>query len=159
MTASSKTLRGAVALASMGLFLVLGCGDSTGLAKRYPVSGTVTYGGKPVEKGTISFVPAAPGGREATGEISGGSYSLTTAAPGDGALPGSYKVTVIAKEMDTTKLKEIAKGGQFHHDEHFAKALKNAKPLVPSKYGVPETSGLTAEVKAQSNSINFDLTD
>jgi hypothetical protein len=30
---------------------------------------------------------------------------------------------------------------------------------VPSKYTLPETSGLTAEVKAQSNTINFDLPD
>jgi hypothetical protein len=159
MTASSKTVRGAVALAGVGLLFVLGCGDSTGLAKRYPVSGKITYNGKPVEKGTISFVPTAPDGRSATGEISGGSYSLTTAEPGDGALPGSYKVTVIARDMDTSKLKEVAKGGQFHHDKEFAKAVSSAKPLVPSKYSLIDTSGLTAEVKAQSNPISFDLTD
>ena len=34
-----------------------GCGDDTGLAKRYAVSGKVTYKGQPVEKGTISFMP------------------------------------------------------------------------------------------------------
>jgi len=68
-------------------------------------------------------------------------------------------VTVTAKEMDTTEVKAIAKGGQFHHDEAFAKAAKNAKPLVPAKYSLADTSGLTAEVKAQSNKVNFDLTD
>ena len=38
-------------------FLVLAsCGSDDGLGKRYPVSGTVTYNGKPLEKGEISFV-------------------------------------------------------------------------------------------------------
>ena len=148
------------ALAGMGAVLVLGCGDPSGLPKRYPVSGTVTYQGKPVEKGRINFIPTQADGRAAGGEIENGEYSLTTAEPGDGAIPGSYKVTIIAVEVDTTKLKEIAKGGQFHHDKAFAKAVRTAKKLVPSKYQLPDTSGLTAEVKAQTNSgVNFELTD
>ena len=35
------------ALTTVGLLLIAGCGDETGLAKRYPVSGTVTYQDKP----------------------------------------------------------------------------------------------------------------
>ena len=46
-----------VAMAGLGLVTVLGCGDDTGLAQRYPVSGTVTYNGDPVEKGRIDFIP------------------------------------------------------------------------------------------------------
>jgi len=151
--------RAFVSLAGMGLVIVLGCSDESGLAKRYAVSGTVNYNGKPVEKGTITFTPNDPAGRTASGDISNGSYSLTTATPGDGALPGAYKVTVVAREMDTTKLQEVAKGGQHHHDADFAKAVKSAKVLVPAKYSLADTSGLTAEVKASSNSIPFDLKD
>jgi len=146
-------------LASMGVVACLGCGDDTGLAKRYPVSGKVTYKGTPLEKGSINFVPETPDGRPAGGQIENGRYSLTTLAPGDGALPGKYKVTILAQEADTAELQSIAKGGQFHHDKAFLKANKTAKALVPSKYNLPETSGLTEEVKAQSNSINFDLVD
>jgi hypothetical protein len=40
-----------------------------------------------------------------------------------------------------------------------ARANKVAKRLVPEKYSSPETSGLRAEVKAQSNSFDFPLTD
>lgn len=152
--------RVAAALGGMSAVLILGCGDSTGLEKRYPVSGTVTYQGKPVEKGSINFIPTQPEGRAAGGQIEDGDYSLTTAEPGDGALPGTYKVTIIAVEVDDTKMKEIAKGGQFHHDAAFAKALRTAKKLVPAKYQLPEMSGLTAEVKAQTNSgVDFELKD
>lgn len=149
--------RVAAVAAAAALLLVVGCSDNTGLGKRYPVAGTVKLKGQPVEKGTISFQPNDAAGRPAAGEISNGSYRLTTLAPNDGALPGSYKVTVTAQEMDTTELKEVAKGGQFHHDEKFAKAVANAKNLVPSKYRLADTSGLTADVKEQSNSIDFDL--
>ncbi len=158
-TATSFTRRAFVTFSGVGLVIVLGCSDSSGLPKRYAVSGTINYIGKPVEKGTITFSPSAKDGRVASGDIVDGSYSLSTADPGDGALPGSYKVTVIAKEMDTSELKNIAKGGQFHHDAAYAKAAKNAKKLVPSKYNLTDTSGLTAEVKPQSNHFNFDLTD
>jgi len=135
----------AVALGSVALLTCLalpGCGDGTGLAKRYPVSGKVTYKGAPVEKGRISFAPASADGRVADGQIENGYYRLTTLAPDDGALPGKYKVTVVSREMDTTELKAVAKGGQFHHDASFFKAAKNAKALVPSKYSLADTSGL-----------------
>lgn len=146
-------------LASMGILACIGCGDNTGLAKRYPVSGNVTYKGTAVEKGIISFVPTTADGRPAAGQIENGRYTLTTLAPSDGALPAKYKVTVVSKEVDTTEMKAIAKGGQFHHDKAFAKANQTAKSLVPAKYGLAETSGLEKEVKAQSNSIDFDLAD
>jgi hypothetical protein len=143
----------------MGIVACLGCGDDTGLAKRYPVSGKVTYKGAPIESGRISFEPTTPDARPAAGQIENGRYSLTTLAPGDGAIPGKYRVTVLSQEIDTSEMKEIAKGGQFHHDKAFAKAAKNAKNLVPSKYKLADTSGLEKEVKAESNSIDFDLVD
>jgi hypothetical protein len=157
-TLSDRGLRTAF-LASMGIVACLGCGDDTGLAKRYPVSGKVTYKGEPVQNARISFVPTAPDGRPAAGQVESGRYTLTTLAPNDGALPGKYKVTILSKEVDTSEMKNIAKGGQFHHDQAFARANKTAKSLVPSKYSLEETSGLEREVKAQSNSIDFDLVD
>lgn len=159
MTASrSSAFRAAALLAGMGLIFVLGCGDDTGLGKRYPVSGKVTYDGKPVEKGRIDFVSTS-GGRAASGDIVNGEYTLTTATPKDGALPGSYKVTIASVEVDTSQMEAVAKGGQFHHDKTFAKAVASAKKLVPSKYALADTSGLTAEVKEQSNKFDFDLKD
>src|SRR5262245_21062985 len=92
-----------VLTSGFALVLVIGCGDDTGLAKRFAVSGTVKYKGELVEKGRIDFIPTKPAeGRAASGEIDNGSYSLTTATSGDGALPGSYNVTVTSVEVDTS---------------------------------------------------------
>jgi hypothetical protein len=159
MTPNTFARRAIASFVGAALVIVTGCSDNTGLAKRYAVSGTVNYNGKPVEKGTVTFTPTQADGRVASGDIADGRYTLTTAEPGDGALPGSYKVTVSGKEMDTTELKAIAKGGQHHHDGAFAKAVKGAKALVPAKYSLADTSGLTAEVKAQSNTIPLELKD
>jgi hypothetical protein len=148
------------AFTGMGLLLVLGCGDDSGLAKRYPVSGTVTYNGAPVPKGNINFVSATPTGRAATGEIENGKITLTTATSGDGALPGSYKVTIISQDMDTSKLQAESKGGQFRHgSDEMIKAQKAAKNLVPPKYKLADTTDLTAEVKAEANTFKFELKD
>jgi len=50
------------------------------------VSGKVNYNGKPVPKGTITFVTLDRNGRNATGAIQpDGSYKLQTEDPGDGA--------------------------------------------------------------------------
>lgn len=149
----------AALLAAVGITSIAGCGDGYGLARRYSVSGKVTYKGQPVEKGRINFVPEAVDGRPAAGEIENGSYSLTTMAPSDGALPGKYKVTIVSKEIDDTEMKKIANGGQFHHDKAFAKAVKNAKALVPSKYALADTSGLEKTVAESSNYFDFDLAD
>jgi hypothetical protein len=128
------------------------------------VTGNVTYNGQPVEKGTISFIPAKPDvGRPANGDIVNGYYTLTTAEKDDGALPGSYKVTVASVVMDPeaeAKLKELSKGGQSRLGPESKGILKNAiKSSLPSKYSLAETSGLTAEVKEQSNKLDFPLSD
>ncbi len=143
---------------------ILGCGDD-GLGKRYSVSGTVNYNGQPLEKGDIGFVPEDPGGRAAFGTIEGGSYSLSTIGERDGALPGKYKVTVTSKDVDLTaadadfkKKNPNAVPGVLPKDM-LVKASKSAKSRIPKKYSTPNDSGLTAEVKEQSNSIPFDLTD
>lgn len=141
------------------LSAIIGCGDDSGLAQRYAVSGEVKYKGEPVEKGTISFKPEDKEGRPASGQIEKGYYSLTTLTPNDGALPGKYKVTIVSKLVDTSQMEAIAKGGQFHHDATFLKATKTAKNLVPSKYSLDTTSGLAATVEEKSNTVNFDLTD
>jgi hypothetical protein len=152
---------------------IAGCGDSSGLARRYAVSGTVTYNGKPVEKGTISFAPADANGRAAGGTITDGQYSLTTQDPGDGALPGKYRVAVLSKETDPSavdlKIKKPREGPQTEAEKkamaiYFpqkvaARAAAKAKSLIPAKYSSPQSSGLTFEVKEQSNRADFPLSD
>jgi len=149
------------ALTAVGLVLIAGCGDDTELGKRYPVSGTVTYHDRPVEKGQIQFLPADPQKqRPANGFIENGHYTLTTLTPGDGALPGDYKVTIKAMQIDDSKVNEtVAKYGGGGRQEDIAKATAAAKLLVPPKYQLPETSGLKVTVKEGSNPFDFPLTD
>jgi hypothetical protein len=147
---------GAVVTAS-----ILGCGDDSGLERRYKVSGTVKYKGELVPKGTIAFEPVDPTkGRVASGYIENGSYTLTTSgqSPGDGALPGDYKVSIAASDLD---LSGVAKqdGGVIHQGEKAHRdALKSAKSFVPMKYAQATSSGLTAKVD-RARTIDFDLTD
>ena len=144
----------------IGLLIAAGCGDDSGIAKRYPVSGTVTYKNEPLAKGRIDFIPEDPNGRAAGGDIENGSYRLTTVNPGDGAIPGDYKVTVTALEIDLSAGAETAGAGQqFRQSKEFVKVAKAAKKLVPEKYMRVDTSGLTAKVEAKTNRIDFNLED
>jgi hypothetical protein len=122
----------------------LACGPSG--PKMASVYGKVTYQGKPVTQGTVTFQASGTGGRNATGLIdSQGNYTLQTENPGDGALLGDYIVTIYA------------------HDEpvldYTPKTPIRPKLLVPAKYEKPESSGLKATIHGGSNPIDFDLKD
>ena len=148
-----------------------GCGGDDGLGRRYPVSGTVTYKGAPLAAGNIQFTPADSKGRAASGVVEGGRYSLTTHDHNDGALVGRYTVSVTAKDADPSKVTlELPRGGSMTEAQKkrftaenpqlaALQANKKAKDLIPPKYGSPATSGLTREVKAESNTIDIELKD
>jgi hypothetical protein len=148
----------AIKALSTAALLLAGCGDDTGLSKRYPVTGNVTYKGAPLAKGNINFIPTsnAATDRAATGPIENGRYALTTATLNDGALPGTYTVTITSTEADYTQVKANMKGGSGHQDD-VLRATRNAKSLIPENYGFPDQSGLKAEVKARSNTVDFAL--
>lgn len=134
---------GLLALAALAL-TPLSCGrDGPEMAS---VSGTVTYQGKPVPMGTITFVSPDPLRRNAIGHIdANGRYRLQTETPGDGAQLGDYDVTV------------------YSHDEKILdykpKVPVPPKILTPAKYENPKTSGLKKTVKSGSNTFNIELTD
>jgi hypothetical protein len=142
---------------------VAGCSDD-GLSKRYAVSGDVTYNGKPVESGSISFYPAGGGvnseARGASGVIKDGHYSLSTIGGEDGVIPGDYLVGISARTPDMSQAKANADkvGGSYRQDD-VAKAYKNAKSGIPLKYESAEGSGLKAKVVAGGNTFNFELKD
>jgi len=156
-----------VVLTGAALSSLSGCGDD-GLARRYSVSGKVSYKGEPVQKGKISFSPEDSTGRGASGDIVDGSYSLTTQDPGDGALPGKYKVVVDSRQIDEALLKSETEkfaakrkieGLKVIPQEVQGKVLSQAKSLTPLKYLSPQSSPLSVEVKAESNTINITLED
>lgn len=119
----------------LAALVAVGCGETHD--PTYPVTGKVTFNGEPLTTGTVTFTPET--GPSATGEIRpDGTYSLITPPEREGALPGSYQVSISAVEVDAEGL---------------------ATPLIPSKYSTGQTSGLTATVQAdQENKADFDLT-
>jgi hypothetical protein len=148
----------ALAAVAFSLLAIAGCGDDE-FGKRYSVKGTVKYKGQPVASGTITFDPLdAEKGRSASGTIEQGAYRLSTAGESDGALAGKYRVKIMSRNVDYSQVKANAGGGAGRQTD-ILKANKAAKDLIPSKYSTIETSGLNAEVKTESNTIDFDLSD
>jgi hypothetical protein len=75
----------------------VGCGDP-GAATTARIDGTVTLDGAPVPNALIAFNPAAgskTAGRLANGKSdASGKFSVSSFKANDGAMPGSYVVTV-----------------------------------------------------------------
>ena len=79
--------------------LPLGCGTDDGIGKRYTVSGKVNFKGEPLKKGKINFIPDDVKDHPGGGDIEDGQITnVGTMSPGDGLLPGKYKVTITAVE-------------------------------------------------------------
>jgi hypothetical protein len=135
--------RFAILLPLLVLVLISGCGSS-GLTTA-PVRGKITYKGKPVPNGTVTYVPDGDK-PAATGEIQpDGTYVLTTYDSGDGAVLGKHSIMIIAQEDMAGRLPEE----------------RSPTPglIVPEKYTNFAGSGLTAEVKQGDNVFDFELKD
>ena len=81
---------------SLAILPCWGCGGggTPHLGKTVPVKGRITYRGKPLVQGTVTFEPEDTG-REASGDIGpDGTFVLTTFTDGDGAVPGIHRVRV-----------------------------------------------------------------
>jgi hypothetical protein len=79
---------------AVALAVLAGCGQSG--PTYFHVSGTVTFGGQPVPKGTVTFEPdAAKGVRGQMGyaDLVGGKFD--TRAAGKGVLGGAYVIRIL----------------------------------------------------------------
>jgi hypothetical protein len=119
------------------LATAVGCGGP----KFYPVKGQLVFpDGNPVtgaENGTVVFEATGPDGKgySATGPIDAqGRFEMTTETPRDGAVPGPNKVSITPPQPtgDTPLVR-----------------------VLSPKYEKADTSGLTADVKPQSNDIKL----
>ena len=123
----SAAWRGLAAAASAVAWAALsGCGGS-GEMPTVPAAGTVTYQGKPIEKGGIQFQPEK--GRPASGIIEGGKFTLTTYKDGDGAVAGKHLVGVAVTEEVKDKDGDTT-----------------VKYLIPQKFANPASSRITVDV-------------
>lgn len=135
----------ALALASC----MIGCSDR--LPRTVHVEGRITYLGKPVTQGSVTFMPInnASGStlQPATGSLdSDGNYSLRSYHEKDGILPGKYSVSVAAYRSYRLPTRP---GEKLDYS-------------IPEKYTSPQTSGLSADVSTDAAGpfrFDFELRD
>jgi hypothetical protein len=152
---SMRPARAGPWIVAFGAVWFLGCGGDDDLAKRYSVSGKVTYKGELLAKGTITFTPADAnaGIRPASGAIVDGRYQLTTQTSNDGAMAGKYKVSIVARGFDDPTDGQNEKA--IRRDKMAKIIGKSSKDLIPAKFSLPETSDLTAEVPGGQYDFNL----
>jgi hypothetical protein len=91
---------------AIGLLTAGGCGAEAG--SRRAVSGTVTFNGAPLDRGTITFTATSDSGGERGGAlIDNGKYELPAA---HGLEPGTYRVEISSPEESTSSAEDYAAG-------------------------------------------------
>jgi hypothetical protein len=149
-----------------GVLPMIGCSNTWSdrwrrtMPATYASSGTVTFRGKPLDGATVIFHPqegAAVSQRAASGLTDPrGRFTLTTVKPGDGAVAGTFLVTVHKSSG------EIPGAVTTPPDDFGAFPLavdpSSGTSLIPEKYATPSTSGLSAEVLSRrGNDFTFTL--
>jgi hypothetical protein len=124
------------------LFLT-GCGrqEYPG-ARRFPLSGRVTYGGEPIDIGSISFIPLGSEKRVSGGPIMDGKYSVPEA---QGANAGKHRIEIRWQKRTGRK---IPVPNTDFVDEERAEGL-------PAEYHRDST--LSVEVGENQTTFDFDL--
>lgn len=124
--------------------LVGGCGGGDGL-KREAVSGKVTFNGKPLEQGTIQFLPTqGDQNAGAWGQIVDGAYSIGTS---EGPAAGEYSVSI-------TSASSGGAAADVPPGDDSGQVDPNA---VPEQYNLRTTLKATVEA-GKANELNYDLT-
>lgn len=109
MSGISKKLLRAVTIRLSSFVLLLaasGCGGVIA-PNPIPVTGKVTYNGRPVTKGIVTFIPeddtlCEPVSTELGEE---GTFRIDETSPRKGVLPGVYHITITSDDAGETKKK------------------------------------------------------
>jgi hypothetical protein len=144
--------------------LLAGCfgGGGPERPKTYPVTGTVTFKGQPLEDAQVTLVPTGTGPQAATGVTdAAGKFAIGTFEAKDGAMEGEYGVKVVKYNI------KVPQGGgnvQLTHEQEQAQYkeddLKPAEPLkniLPGKYENHTTSGLKHTVTKGATTLDIVL--
>jgi hypothetical protein len=140
-------MRQRLLLALVATLVLAGCQRGPSMPAVVPVKGKVLLpGGEPLRGGRLNFLPKNPaglGGIEPFADIGqDGTFSVTTYQENDGAIPGTYVVTI-------TPVNFKAKGGN-------PVRLPNAAQ-IPNKYLEEATSDLTADIKGEATDLTLQL--
>lgn len=139
----------------IGLILLscLGCGSDQ--LRVYPVSGKISFDGKPMEGGgAIALIPTGTEAGKAAGGIidEDGNYTLSTYTEGDGSIPGKFRVIITQTAVEEP---EATPDGTAPRE---SVPFLSAEKLIPAIYSDFNASPLTVEIKAEKQEgVNFDL--
>ena len=155
-------MRAIVVFASLSLLGLVGCGGD-GLPPPVPVSGKITYSGKPVADATITFL-STDGGTSASGKTEAqGAFKLTTVNTDDGARPGEYAITIAKSDSKFSEddMMTVNDDGSMDYGDSYGKMMdasqnnkmdKVMENQLPAKYGDPSQSDLKRTVvKGEAN--------
>jgi hypothetical protein len=138
----------------LSLSIIAGCGSGLHFV---PVEGVVTLDGKPIDKATVLLIaPVSEKGDKGLPATAitdtDGRFSLTSANIHKGAVPGQYQI-VVTKLIVTGVLTD-----KFGLDGGAAPGGIRQKWIIPQKYSLPNTSGLSVEVKEGMEPLKLQLT-
>jgi hypothetical protein len=133
-----SSLRGLAFIAwATAIFAASGCGKPSNLA---PLSGTVSYKGKPLEFGSVMLMPAQ-GGLASRADIeANGSFTLQTVDGQEGATIGLNRIRVACVPAQKPGANS-SPGGE----------VSLGKSLIPQHYNNFSSSGLSVEVLPENN--------
>ena len=168
LSAARSTFRGHVDSHSLALIvlcsasLFIGC-DNGDAEPSIPISGTVSYKGKPIAGGEIRYVPADPKvGRTAYGSIGdSGNFAMSTTVSISGVVPGEYKIVVIPEQQQGAAPSGGPSSAPVEHPKDNPNLSRERKQTgVPAKYMDASTTDLRDTVdNTHTGKVNLDLKD
>ena len=135
----------------MILAALWGCGRSG--PAYWPISGKVTFQGKPVTVGQIRICNPKEGIDIIQSLSADGQYTIITGKR-QGLPEGPYQVAIVPK-LDFSKMERDSNGLPI--PSTVPSAAERNPPNIPRKYHDPASSGLTLTVKPEPNTFDVDM--
>jgi hypothetical protein len=135
-----KPMNKSLMLLTVGAFsFFMGCGGTN----QQPLSGTVNWQGKPIERGAINFFPKSSDGMTVGSGIKDGKFSIDREY---GPPPGKYRVEILA----------FRETGKTEFDVDQNKPVAIDEQYLPKQFN--QSSTLETEIQAgKPNDLTFDL--
>lgn len=129
-------------------FIAGGCGSGPQLGMA--IHGQVTYQGKPVESGTLTFTNIGSSTvRPMSVNIVNGGYSLLAT---EGLLAGTYRVQIEGYRKTGRKIPDLASPLAPNQKRAL---IDERMPYLPARFN--ERSNLQAHISTDGQEVNFDL--